>query len=116
MESASSAPPLLGQVAVVTGGGRGLGRSFASALAAAGAAVAVTGRDTDALSATAGMISMAGGRAAAFAFDVTDPEAVAYGMSEIEATLGAVDVLVNNAGVWGPIDNLWEADPAAWWG
>jgi NAD(P)-dependent dehydrogenase (short-subunit alcohol dehydrogenase family) len=102
------------RVAVVTGGGRGIGRVFAEALAAAGATVAVTGRSRGELEATAARIEAAGGRAALAVFDVADAPAAERGLSELESRLGRIDLLVNNAGMWGPIDNLWEADPEAW--
>jgi len=103
------------QVAVVTGGGRGIGRTFALALAAAGAVVAVTGRSRDDLDGTVGQILAEGGRATAALLDVIDRQGVENGLLELERRLGRVDLLVNNAGVWGPIDNLWDADPEEWW-
>lgn len=106
---------LKGHVAVVTGSSRGLGRVYARALAAAGAAVAVTGTSASQVCETAQMIQAAGGRAVPVSFDVADPSRVELAMNEIEAKLGPVDVLVNNAGVGGPFDYSWNADPDAWW-
>lgn len=104
-----------GQVALVTGGGRGIGRAIAQGLAAAGAAVAVTARSTDELAETVRLIREAGGRALAFPADVTDRAAVEDAVARAEGELGPVDLLVNNAGVLQPIGLAWEVDPDAWW-
>lgn len=96
------------QTAVVTGGGRGLGRVFAQTLAAAGASVAVIARSAGELNETVASI---GGSARAFPADVTDARAVASVLGEI----GPVDLLVNNAGVLGPIGPFWEVDFEQWW-
>jgi NAD(P)-dependent dehydrogenase (short-subunit alcohol dehydrogenase family) len=106
---------LTGQVALVTGGGRGIGRAIAQALAAAGAAVAVTARSTDQVADTAAVIAQAGGRALALTADVTDRLAMERAVAEVEHRLGPVDLLVNNAGVGGPIGPLWEVEPQDWW-
>jgi NAD(P)-dependent dehydrogenase (short-subunit alcohol dehydrogenase family) len=107
--------PLRRQVALVTGGGRGIGRVFARALAAAGATVAVVGRAIDDLRETARQIEAAGGRASTTVIDVADRKQADDGINRIENTVGAIDILVNNAGLWGPIDDLWNADPEEWW-
>jgi NAD(P)-dependent dehydrogenase (short-subunit alcohol dehydrogenase family) len=103
------------QVAIVTGGGRGLGRAFAQALSAAGAAVAVTARTEAQLQETVRLIADAGGTALAFAADVTDQPAMERVVAEVERRLGPVDVLVNNAAVITPIGFDWEVDPDDWW-
>jgi NAD(P)-dependent dehydrogenase (short-subunit alcohol dehydrogenase family) len=110
-------PPvdLRGQVAVVTGGGRGLGRAFATALAAAGARVAVLARSADELQETVARIERAGGTAQAFTADVTDDPAVAQGFAAVERAFGPVDLLVNNAGALGPLGPFAENDLADWW-
>ncbi len=87
------------KVALVTGGGRGLGRAFAQALAAQGMTVAITSRSKGELDEVVASITQAGGRAAAFAGDVTDPQTVSQTVAEVEQQLGPIDVLVNNAGV-----------------
>jgi NAD(P)-dependent dehydrogenase (short-subunit alcohol dehydrogenase family) len=111
-----SAPlSLQGQLAVVTGGGRGIGRAFAKALAGAGAMVAVVGRALEDLRETVREIETAGGRALAMTVDVTDREQVETGIAGLETAHGSVDLLVNNAGLWGPVDDLWKADPVEWW-
>jgi NAD(P)-dependent dehydrogenase (short-subunit alcohol dehydrogenase family) len=106
---------LSGRVALVTGGGKGLGRVLAENLAEGGAAVAVSGRSLEDLRETVGVIEGKGGRALAVAFDVADRKAVDAGVAEVARGLGRVDLLVNNAGLWGPIDDLWDCDPQEWW-
>ena len=107
--------PLSGQAALVTGGGKGLGRVFAQRLAAAGVAVAVSGRSLEDLRETVALIEAKGGKAFGIPFDVADRDATDSAVAEVERTLGRIDLLVNNAGLWGPIDDLWECDPAEWW-
>jgi len=106
---------LTGQVALVTGGGRGLGRAFASALAKAGAHVAVTARTAEPLAETVEMVERAGGRALAIPGDVSAPDAVAHVVRTAESQLGMVDILVNNAGAVGPLGYDWEVDLEDWW-
>ena len=110
-----SSAPLKGQTAVVTGGGRGIGRAIAQALAAAGAKVAILARSAAELAETAAMIDQAGGRAQAFPADVTDAGRLPEVFASIEEALGPVDVLVNNAGILGPIAPFWETDADLWW-
>lgn len=106
---------LQGQVAIVTGAGRGIGREIASHLAAAGARVALTARSTEQLETAAAEIRDAGGTALAVPADVTDQSAVAQLVEQVEAELGPVDLLVNNAGSFYAIGPLWEVDPDRWW-
>ena len=105
---------LTGSVALVTGGGRGLGRAFALALAAVGARVAVAARTAAQVEETVQLIERAGGSARAIACDVSAPDDVAHLVTTAEQ-LGPVDILVNNAGVAGPIGADWEVDPEGWW-
>lgn len=100
---------------VVTGGGRGLGRAFARALAAGGAAVAVVARSAADLAETVALVERSGGVAHAFPADVTDAAAIEGCLAEIERRLGPVDLLVNNAGVLGPLGPIAETDIADWW-
>ena len=113
MEAASI--ELTGQVAIVTGGGRGIGRAIAQALARAGAAVAVVARTQEQLDETVGLIVSEGGRAIAIPADVTDQEAVEQMVATVRQELGPVDLLVNNAGIGGPIGPACEAEADAWW-
>ncbi len=92
---------LRGQTAVITGASGGLGAHFARTLAAAGAAVALTARRLDMVEALAGEIAAAGGRAMALRLDVADAASIAPAFDEVEAGLGPVSILVNNAGVGG---------------
>lgn len=107
---------LFGKVALVTGGGRGIGRVIAQHLASAGAKVAVAARSASELSETVNLIRGVGGTAEAFPLDVTDWAAAQAAVAHIKESLGDIDILVNNAGVFGPIGPAWEADPSAWWG
>lgn len=93
---------LQGRVAVVTGGGRGVGRAAALAFAEAGAAVLVTARSADEIEETAALIDAAGGRAASFPADVTNLESLRAMLAFTEAELGAPSLLMNNAGGGAP--------------
>lgn len=89
---------LAGQVAIITGASRGIGRAAAVAFAAAGAAVVLAARDTVALTAHVNDIVAAGGRAWAVATDVADEQSVTQLFTQTEATFGPVSILVNAAG------------------
>jgi NAD(P)-dependent dehydrogenase (short-subunit alcohol dehydrogenase family) len=106
---------LTGQVAIVTGGGRGIGRAIALGLASAGASVAVVARSLNQIVETVEEIVRMGGRAVAVPADVSLPEAIGRMVHEVEQALGPVDLLVNNAGVAGPLGPIAEADPGEWW-
>jgi len=91
---------LAGQVALVTGGSRGIGRAIALRLAAAGATVVVNYRENaPAAEETVRLIAAAGGRASAARFDVGDAEVVRVGVQNIVDEHGRLDLLVNNAGL-----------------
>jgi NAD(P)-dependent dehydrogenase (short-subunit alcohol dehydrogenase family) len=102
-------------VALVTGGGRGIGRIVAQALAAEGAAVGVVARSQEQLEETVELVQRAGGAAAAARADVADERALAVALAHLRRELGPADVLVNNAGVLGPIGPTWEVDGDDWW-
>ena len=88
---------LAAQTILVTGGGSGLGRAMALKFAALGASVGVVGRRSEPLMAVVAEITAAGGRGAAAAADVRDPGAVKLAVDTIEAAIGPVNGLVNNA-------------------
>src|SRR5579859_739293 len=90
---------LTGRVAIVTGGGRGLGAVMVMGLAQAGAKVAVIGRRIEACTEVAGQIRDAGGQAFPAAADVTKPESVHAAFEQVVQAFGPVDILVNNAGI-----------------
>ena len=98
--------PLVGQVALVTGGSRGLGKEFARALADAGASIAVLSPHLDACQRTVDELVGAGARAVAVAADVTDREQLKRAAEQISHDLGPVDILVNNAGIGIKRDSL----------
>lgn len=106
---------LRGQIAVATGGGRGIGRAIAEELANAGATVAVISRNIAELDETVAGIRAAGGQSYSFPADVTDPGAIRAAIFKIEEVLGPIDLLVNNAGVVGPIGPFAGNDPDDWW-
>lgn len=106
---------LEGEVALVTGGGRGFGRAISMALASAGASVGVIARSRDQIDEVAGAIESAGGRALAVTCDVTDRAQVADAVAAVSRRFGPVSFLVNNAGIAGPYGPIAETDPDAWW-
>ncbi len=106
---------LRGRVVLVTGGGRGVGRLLARTLAEAGAAVALIARSSDELATTVEQIQDAGGVAVAASADVTDETAVTAALAQLRAQLGPVDILINNAGINGPMGVMWETEQAEWW-
>ena len=105
---------LAGQVAVVTGGGRGIGASIARSLARLGATTVICGRTRAGLESAAKAIAEAGGKAEVMSCDVTSLESVEAAAKRIESSLGRVDVLVNNAGIGGFGGPLHQLPPDAW--
>jgi NAD(P)-dependent dehydrogenase (short-subunit alcohol dehydrogenase family) len=104
-----------GQVALVTGAGRGFGRAIAERYAAEGAAVTLLARSLAQIDEVANSIRAAGGHAIGVRCDVTDPVSVEHAVAKTQELLGPVDVLVNNAGVPGPFGPIWQVDPDEWW-
>jgi NAD(P)-dependent dehydrogenase (short-subunit alcohol dehydrogenase family) len=105
---------LSGKVAVVTGASRGIGQRVAARLARHGAAVALVGRTTAALDATAAEIRAAGGVALPVTADLSSPASVDTIRTQVEGALGAPTILVNGAGIFGPIALFKDGDPQAW--
>ena len=107
----SRAPDLHDQVALVTGGGRGIGANVARELARSGARVAVAARTAEQVEAVANEI---GGLA--LALDVTDRPGVEHAVGEAERALGPLDLLVANAGIGsGEGGGAWTVEPEEWW-
>jgi NAD(P)-dependent dehydrogenase (short-subunit alcohol dehydrogenase family) len=102
-----------GRVALVTGGGRGIGRAIALALAQAGAHVAVAARSVPELEAVATEIAAVGRRTLILPLDVSDRAGLAGAVAAVAGKLGPVEILVNNAGIHhsGPFQKL---DDATW--
>lgn len=101
--------PLAGQVAVITGGGRGIGRAVASAFGRRGMHLALAARTASEIEDTAALVREAGGSACAIACDVTSEESVAHLMAEAAGTFGHIDLVMLNAGISGapsPIEEL----------
>lgn len=90
---------LTGRVALITGGGRGLGETFAYALAAAGADIVVSSRTSGEIEQVAAGIRALGRRAEAITCDITDEASVEAMVSEAVSRMGQLDILVNNAGM-----------------
>ena len=103
-----------GKIAVVTGASRGLGRRIAVRLAQHGATVALLARRAAGLEDTKRQLEAEGGRALVVPVDLGKPESVHYVKGVIERDLGVPSILVNAAGVFGPIDLIKDTDPAAW--
>jgi NAD(P)-dependent dehydrogenase (short-subunit alcohol dehydrogenase family) len=99
---------------VVTGGGSGLGRATARALAARGAGVVVADRDGDAAESVVAEIAADGGSARAFVVDVTDPDACVALVDHCVAQYGALDLAVNNAGTTGLAGSVVDYPLDAW--
>lgn len=106
---------LQGQVAVVTGAGRGIGATIATMFADAGATVALVARTVTEIEAGAAAIVAKGGKAIAVPADVRDEASVAAMMAAVTARLGVPDVVVNNAGTNSAIGPIWDVDPGDWW-
>src|SRR5215469_15657414 len=102
------------KVAVITGGGRGIGRAIALRFANEGAAVVIAARTQSEIVGVALEIREAGGRAAAVPADVADEMQCQQLMREATGQFGKVDILVNNAGEYGPVKPIEEISSAEW--
>jgi NAD(P)-dependent dehydrogenase (short-subunit alcohol dehydrogenase family) len=101
-----------GRVALVTGASSGLGDNFSRLLASRGATVVAAARRTDRLASLVADIARAGGKASAVAMDVSDPASVTAALADMVKSVGAPDIVVNNAGIGevGPSIELTEED------
>lgn len=102
------------KVAIVTGGGQGIGRVIALTLAGAGADVVLAARSREPLEATRAEIEALGREALVVQVDVRREESVQVLAEQALAHFGHIDILVNNAGITGPTALLWEVTPAEW--
>jgi NAD(P)-dependent dehydrogenase (short-subunit alcohol dehydrogenase family) len=103
-----------GRIAVVTGGGRGLGRATTLGLAAAGATVVAVARNTAQLGETAALAAASGGTVIPMKADVADVDGVLALGDRVRAEVGRPTILVNAAGTFGPIALIHEGDPHDW--
>jgi 3-oxoacyl-[acyl-carrier protein] reductase len=103
-------PELDGQIALVTGGGRGIGANIARELTSAGARVAVAARSSDELEA----VALETG-AFAVVCDVSQRDSIDAMVRTVERDLGPIDLLCANAGIGSRDERAWEADPDDWW-
>lgn len=110
----SGNPLLQGQIAVVTGAGRGIGAAIAKKLASMGAGLVLCGRRVQPLETTAGEILRVGGKAEVVQCDVKDLTAVENLAKHVDSNYGRIDILVNNAGVGGFGGPLHEMPPESW--
>ena len=105
---------LQGQVAIVTGGGRGIGAAAAEQLAQAGASVVVTARSADQVEAVVARLREQGARAIGVPADVADPEQVEEVVESALDQFNRVDILVNNAGIIWPVEEVADTDGDEW--
>jgi 3-oxoacyl-[acyl-carrier protein] reductase len=109
-----TAKPLNGQVALVTGAGRGIGAAIARKLAALGATSVLCGRTQATLDETAQTILNAGGKVEVIPCDVTLLRQLEYAAARVESTFQRIDILVNNAGIGGFTEALHNLPPDEW--
>jgi 3-oxoacyl-[acyl-carrier protein] reductase len=105
---------LAGQIAVITGAGRGIGAAIAHELSNLGAAIVLCGRTRSALESTARAIVKSGGKADLVVCDVTNLQSVENTGRHVESSFGRVDILVNNAGIGGFSGPLHQLPPDSW--
>jgi NAD(P)-dependent dehydrogenase (short-subunit alcohol dehydrogenase family) len=102
------------KVAIITGGGAGIGKAMSHAFAAEGAAVVVTARTFSKLDEVAKDIKAEGGRATAIQADISDEKQVQHMVSQTLSEYGQIDILVNNGGIPGPAANVVDIDLSKW--
>ncbi|MBX9788006.1 MAG: glucose 1-dehydrogenase [Pirellulales bacterium] len=101
------------KVAIVTGGGGGIGRAIALRLAEEGTSVGIIDLNSQAALKTARLVDAAGSRGALQALDITDYDAVVRGVAALEHDLGSTDILINNAG-WDRASSFLDSTPELW--
>ena len=106
--------PIAGQVALITGAGRGIGAAIARRLSALGATSVLLGRTQSSLDETARAIVDSGGKTEVIPCDVTVLHQLEYAAARVDSTFGRVDILVNNAGVGGFTTLLHDLPPEEW--
>lgn len=105
---------LAGQSAIVTGAGRGVGRSIALSYAREGAQLALVARSIDELEETARQVEVLGAPALVIPTDISDREQVDHMAAQVVDRYSTIDVLVNNAAISGPVGPLQDVDPDRW--
>jgi NAD(P)-dependent dehydrogenase (short-subunit alcohol dehydrogenase family) len=106
---------LAGEVAIVTGAGRGIGREIAMTHGGEGASVGLLARSEVELGTVAAEIARRGGIGRSWPVDILDLSAVEKVIAAVEAELGPVTVVINNAAALAAIGPIWDVDPVAWW-
>ena len=105
---------LQGQVAIITGASRGLGAGIAERFVRAGASVVLTARTLEALEQQATHLRKIGGQVLTIPADISDPEQVGLLIEQTVSTFQHIDILINNAGVIWPVEEIAETDPDEW--
>jgi NAD(P)-dependent dehydrogenase (short-subunit alcohol dehydrogenase family) len=108
-------PMMAGRTVVITGGAKGVGRAFAEALGKAGANVVITGRDRAALDQAEQELHAIGVAVVSVVADCADRDAMNIVVRKARDVFGGLDVLVNNAGLCGPVGPTWVVNYDAWW-
>ncbi|MDA9208734.1 SDR family NAD(P)-dependent oxidoreductase [bacterium] len=111
----SNDQPLSGKIAVVTGAGRGIGKSIALTFAKAGADLAICARSQSEIDVTAAEVEALGQKCVAASVDLADPVQTEAFCNSIKDGLSAVDIIVNNAGAYLERGVFAESDPDKWW-
>src|SRR4030095_15110107 len=110
----ANSKPLQGQVAIITGAGRGIGKAIAMAYADAGAAVCCAARTEADVREVVQAIEQRGGRAIATVTDVSDLDSLQQMVAATEEAFGGVDIVLVNAGVTGQARAIADGDPEVW--